>query len=155
MNKYRISVRYETGNSFTSEEVTDLLDPVWENLDIAKENLRRIKEHYDQYLELTEVSYKRKDVNVILKGNMDKDWFVCELKPFHIGRDHVISEDLKKKLKDDEWENRPDVYMAKYTLRLKLDNGNDYQMTTFWMGQFERLREIEIVTDDTDMKITF
>jgi hypothetical protein len=155
MLKYKISLRYETGNSLHSEEVTDSLDPVWENLDIAKDNLRRIKEHYEQYLTLNGCSYNRKNVNDALRSNMNKDWFVCVMKPFHIGRNHAISEEYKKTLMDGEWENRLDEFMAEHTIRLKLDNGNDFQMTPYWIGQFESLREAEIIPDNTDMKITF
>ncbi len=45
---YKIIVEYETGDSFGSWDASDEIGP-WTNLDIAKENLLRIKEHYEIY----------------------------------------------------------------------------------------------------------
>lgn len=47
--KYNIKIRYETGDSFHSENTEEVLDYNWTNLDIVKENLERIKEHYKWY----------------------------------------------------------------------------------------------------------
>lgn len=47
--KYKINVHYQTGNSFGTSEIREFLDYEWENLDIAKECLRRIKDHYAWY----------------------------------------------------------------------------------------------------------
>lgn len=41
---YRIKISYSTGNSFGSEDTWDYLELTWKNLDVAKENLQRIKE---------------------------------------------------------------------------------------------------------------
>lgn len=49
MKQYEISVDYETGNSFGSERCRDSVELKWEFLGIAKENLKRIKEHYEWY----------------------------------------------------------------------------------------------------------
>lgn len=51
MGKYKIKISYCTGNSFGSEDTEDLVELDWDNLDIAKENLQYIKEHYKQYEE--------------------------------------------------------------------------------------------------------
>jgi len=49
MSMYDIEITYTTGNSFGSERlVEDLCNPVT-SLDVAKENLKRIKEHYIKY----------------------------------------------------------------------------------------------------------
>ena len=40
--KYQIKLSYTTGNSFGSEEREELLEYVWENIEIARENLKRI-----------------------------------------------------------------------------------------------------------------
>jgi len=45
--KWRIRIDYETGDSFGSENTHDYLDIEWENLDMAKESLRRIKNHFE------------------------------------------------------------------------------------------------------------
>jgi hypothetical protein len=50
MGKYRIKISYETGDSFGRHDEEDLLDYEWDNLDMAKESLRRIKNH-DEYIE--------------------------------------------------------------------------------------------------------
>ena len=46
---YRIKISYSTGNSFGSDDTWDYLELTWKDLDIAKENLQRIKEHYTLY----------------------------------------------------------------------------------------------------------
>ena len=46
--KYRISIHYETGNSFGRETLTEFLDGA-SSLETAKENLCRIKAHYLYY----------------------------------------------------------------------------------------------------------
>ena len=52
LKKYRIKISYQTGNSFGSEDTTDYLEITWDDIDIAKENLQRIREHYEMYKEL-------------------------------------------------------------------------------------------------------
>lgn len=47
--KYQIEVSYETGDSFHTENTSDFLEETWTDLTIAKENLKRIKEHYEYY----------------------------------------------------------------------------------------------------------
>lgn len=47
---YKIKYYYQTGDSFHTEDAEDILSECsWENLEIAKENLQRIKEHYEYY----------------------------------------------------------------------------------------------------------
>jgi hypothetical protein len=130
MNKYRINISYYTGNSFGSEDVEETLDPIWENLDIAKENLIRIKEHYQMYFDMNHTWGRNNKPDDILNKHRDKPWFV------------------------DEQGSMPQYY-AEHTLNLKLDNGNDYRISAFWCGYFEGLYEAEIIADETDMKISF
>lgn len=47
--KYFIEIFYETGGSFNLWDETDKLELQWDNLEIAKENLERIKKHYLWY----------------------------------------------------------------------------------------------------------
>jgi len=47
--KYKIKYEYKTGNSFGSHDEESILEYDWEDLEIAKESLRRIKEHYKWY----------------------------------------------------------------------------------------------------------
>jgi len=44
--QYRIKYSYRTGDSFGSEDRVDVLEFTWENLEVAKEVLKRIREHY-------------------------------------------------------------------------------------------------------------
>lgn len=45
--KWQIKVGYATGDSNGSESATKVLEMEWESLDLAKQNLQRIKEHRD------------------------------------------------------------------------------------------------------------
>jgi hypothetical protein len=51
--KYKIKYRYKTGDSFHTEEKERLLEYEWENLEVAKECLKRIGEHYKWYASKT------------------------------------------------------------------------------------------------------
>jgi len=53
---YKIQYHYHTGDSFHTEEREDLLEFEWKDLDVAKECLKRIREHYRWY-ESKENSY--------------------------------------------------------------------------------------------------
>ena len=123
--KYRIKYNYNTGDSFhTKEGLEAYLECSWENLEIAKANLQRIREHYE--------FSKRMDLS-----------FSWEQKK---------AEDSEKVAKTKDW------YIKKYAtscLKLQADNGNFFQFYAPWCGYFESLNEIEIVADNTDMKVCF
>jgi hypothetical protein len=59
---YDIKIEYITGNSFGSEETENMLDLPTASLDVAKENLKRIKEHYKIYKLKNNYSSKYKDI---------------------------------------------------------------------------------------------
>lgn len=44
---YAIRVNYRTGDSFNTWDESETLELKWKNVKIAKENLQRIKEHYE------------------------------------------------------------------------------------------------------------
>jgi hypothetical protein len=72
--KYKILIRYVTGDSFESYDTSDYLEFEWDNLDICKKNLIRIKEHYNYINDINSYDSKiRKSAEKIAK---DKDWFV-------------------------------------------------------------------------------
>lgn len=50
MKKYIIEISYRTGNTFGSEDIIEGLGYSWDNLDIVKENLKRIKLHHEWYI---------------------------------------------------------------------------------------------------------
>lgn len=124
--KYTLRIDYSTGNSFGSEDVITDLEITWDDLDIIKQNLRNIKEHYYMIEEL-ENFMNRKKYDEILAQYRNKDWFVDE----------------------------NDVYMNQYYIYLKADNGNKIRISTFWIGHFEKLHSIEIILsekEENDMK---
>jgi len=124
MGKYKIKIHYQTGDSFHNEDAIDILEIDWESPEIAKENLKRISEHYKFYKSLNSFSPK-KPREELIEENKTKEWFV------------------------------PGDYEFEYCLKLKLDNGNEVQISPFWCGYFERLNMVEIIQDDGDMKIIF
>lgn len=123
--KYQIKYSYRTGDSFGNSDEESTLDLEWDNLDIAKENLKRIKEHY-QYYEAKNVSYikyefnKRKaKIKEILATAKDKDWY------------------------SEEYD---------FCLILKTDDGKDWKISAPWCGYFETLYGAEIIGVDSDLK---
>ena len=150
---YSIKISYSTGNSFGSHDEIDFLDLTWSNLDIAKENLRAIKEHHDMY-NLIEGYSTRKNAYKHILDNSDREWFVNVQKLFCKSQNRAIDEKQKSMYVDD-WEYRIDADFATNCLKLKTDNGKLMQMSAFWCGYFEQLQEVEIVLLDTDMKISF
>jgi hypothetical protein len=129
MNKYQIQVTYQTGNSFSSEEVTELWGPTYSNEDVAKRNLQRIKEHYELYmLHNKDWNADKTQLKVALKKASHKDWFAGE------GKSHQY------------WE---------YSLKLELEDGTFRKQSVHWCGYFESLWNAEIVTEKSDSKISF
>jgi len=53
MRKYKIEISYQTGNSFGSSDEVDFLEYEWNNLDMAKESLSRIRNHHEYCEEYT------------------------------------------------------------------------------------------------------
>lgn len=47
--KFQIEANYTTGDSFGSENVTDVLEYEWQNEEIAKKNLKALADHYRAY----------------------------------------------------------------------------------------------------------
>ena len=76
MNRYKIQVRYITGHSLKSEEDIKLLDLEWNNLDIAKENLQAIKEHYQFYTEIDKVTSEKEHRKVFTK--YENNWWLVK-----------------------------------------------------------------------------
>jgi len=155
MVEYRIKISYSTGDSFGSEDTTSYLELTWQNIEIAKENMIRIKEHYEMYRSINRYN-KPLTQDELFCNNMKKEWFVNKPKLFCISSGSAIDEKDKKKVGSGNWEYRPDDYSAKYCLILKADNGNRMQMTAFWCGYFETLYSAEIeINNDNMMKISF
>ncbi len=122
--KYSILISYKTGDTFKSEDKESYVEGTWENLNIIKQNLKRIKEHYLWYSETqNHWKYSKKQYAELLK-------------------------------------NKPDFVNDKYNwaLNLFLDNGQEYQYSTFWCGQFEilygaKIEEVKEVDEDLEFTI--
>ncbi len=153
--KYKIKISYQTGDSFGSEDTVDYLELTWDNLENAKENLQRIKEHYNFYKSTDYYRGTRKDYINLMKSMVDKPWFVNEPKLFHIISDNCIDEKHRKKCKEEDLEYRPDDYAARYRIKFKADTGKEMQIGCFWCGHFEKLYSAEIEVEDESMKIVF
>lgn len=79
--KYRIKITYDTGDSFRNEYgIESYIEFEWENLDIAKENLKRIEAHYEYYQKLNgHLRYKSNKTDQEIKGQYSReDWYVEE-----------------------------------------------------------------------------
>lgn len=134
--KYQIKYYYQTGDSFGSSDETGILEMKWENLDVAKANLQRIKEHYEMVLAISSASWeirtgKRNDTRKdITNKYQNKDWFV----------------------------NDKDYTMRENCIILYADNGNLWRFWCPWCGYFERLHSAEIIhveLENDNMKINF
>lgn len=129
---YQIKVKYQTGDSFGSQDTEDIIELDWNNLDVAKQNLQRIKEHYEQYRQLNgwRNEYGHKDRDSIIEKNKTKDWFV--------GEDNTT------------WST------PEYCIKLYTDDGKPFQISCFWCGYFEYLHGAEIITSgDSDISFSF
>ncbi len=143
---YKIKINYRTGDSFNSFDTEDTIELTWKNLEIAKQNLQYIREHYEMYKECD--SYKTVNQEVF-KKYLDKEWFVNNPRLFSISNKCAIEE--SKKIEGD-YEYNPDEYFARYCLKLKTDDEQFYQLHCFWCGYFETLYSASIEIDDSDMK---
>lgn len=138
MTKYKIQYNYDTGDSFKTEQgLTGILNFTWENLDIAKENLQRIKEHYNFY-----------------QVNNNTNWpeFIADKKRYETkDESNIRIENIKNNARTKDW------YDGKYDfyLKLKMDDGIFYTTHPEWCGYFETLNYVEIISDSLDMKIEF
>lgn len=138
MKRYCIKADYITGNSYSQETIKDYqIELTWDNLDIAKENLQRIKEHHKFYRRLHNWDTRSETKDKILLSAIDKPWFA----------DNGVKDKY----------GYMDIY--EYVVILKTDEGEDYQYHVPWNGYFESLQRarIELVQPeiDSDMEISF
>jgi hypothetical protein len=133
--KYKIKLWYSTGDSHGSEDTSGVLEMEWANLDIAKENLRRIKEHYICYKVDSCYSGKKgyyfnilsPEHKLMYNTKEQKDWYIIEKfwKTYH------------------------------HSIVLKTDNGDPWQISPFWVGYFENLKEGKIISEGDDTHFEF
>lgn len=110
---HRILVDYLTGDSFSSYEVSDVLDWEWTDEKILKENIAAILEH-DEFCQNYENDFlSNKERERLIDRNRDKFWFV-----------------------------NGNIYgkpACLYEINLKLDNGKIVKQFCSWRGYFEKL----------------
>lgn len=119
---YQIEIHYQTGDSFHTEDVEQRIDFVWQDFEVAKENLRRIEAHYKFYQE-TGRNYHMSFKKMKQKYGKEK-WFVD-------GRN--------------ERGGCNPQFLAGYALNLVKDDGEEFRYSTFWTGYFEHLYGASIV----------
>jgi len=116
---FKIKYSYRTGDSFHSEDSEGILDFDWIDLQLAKQALQRIKEHYLWYESVT--SYSRFNPNTLERP----DWHVKELD-----------------------ENGLDKSTIQSMIVLQMDEGKQVQFWCPWCGYFETLYGAEIVLNE-------
>ena len=125
--RYGITIHYQTGDSFGSEDTTSEVGCSWTNIDKAKEALQSITEHYRARHEFGSIPHTKQDV--FLEKLKETKWF-----------------DVSK---ESSW-------IWPHCLNVEKDDGTVQRISAFWCGHFETLYSAEIsVEGDTDMKVTF
>lgn len=158
--KYRIKYTYDTGDTFSNQYgLEGFLELDWENLEVAKDNLKRIKEHYSLYELLEGYNNRYKDHQKILEENRNKDWFVASDRLVVFKEDSpdsfwAIDEKDKAKVEKEGMKTKYiiDETTAQHQIRFKTDAGKEWQIWAPWCGYFERLVGAEIVGEDNEMK---
>jgi len=138
---YRIKVDYTTGDSGGTWPVTDYYvhpsyneplygkDVAWGNIEVAKENLKRIKAHY-----LWVESYESYEYRYGKAGALPIPDFVSS----HF--DLVL----------DSYGNRKYIKNGGRCIYLLMDDGSESRFDTNWIGYFEHLNGAFIVAEEED-----
>lgn len=160
--KYKILYNYDTGDSFHNDYgLEEYLELEFNDIEVAKQNLKRIEEHYKQYKECNGYSLKKRNDQDIFKENLGKDWFVKVTRPCILKKDgkfdRVIDEKDIQRFIEAGYEigQYIDEYYANHCIILYADNGNPMQIHCPWCGYFESLNSVEIVEDKSDRKVYF
>lgn len=129
MNKkhYDIRIYYKTGDSFNSYDREDMLEIPMESREIAKENLQRIKKHWEIYESKHSYPYK-KDIEY-------PDFYITE---------YLDEDDTNYKWSCDG-------------IKIKINETKEHNILhPFWIGYFEHLHGAEIVlVDDEEDEMSF
>ncbi len=151
--KYQIRYTGTTGDSFSTSEMNDTIELEWNDLDVAKANLIRIKAHYQQYEEMESWSIRKKRTNTqIIESNLNEDWLVVETKigAFKDGQFRTVIDKKQISLYEGLGYEIKDVYDETYAqncIKLYTDNGTVFQMCCPWCGYFETLGSVEIISN--------
>jgi hypothetical protein len=121
---YEIEYCWDTGDSNGSKNgLLSILEGTYKNIEIAKENIKRIAEHYEYY------------------RLMNDTWAIRCYK----GKEKAQKEKERNK-KLEEAKSKP-WYNEKYDFVLKLlaDNGKEYEISAPWCGYFDRLNSVRVI----------
>lgn len=163
MGNYRIKYNYDTGDSLNNEcGLEDYIELDFDDIVVAKENLKRIEAHYKQY-EAIESFYSRNDTQKIIEENQNKDWFVKVEKPcifYKENRKRTYQAIDKERIeyykkKGKEVGTFIDSSSATHSIILYTDMGKPFQFHCPWCGYFETLNFVEIVENISDRRIEF
>lgn len=128
---YTIKIDYRTGNSFGCHDEEGKIEGEF-SLDIAKENLKRIKAHYNLY------QIRNNYYSIGLSDKGEKSLKEAQTEPWFYSGDGTYG----------SWE---------YELYLLENDGSSKSHSTFWIGYFERLisaRIISKIPEDDGMNFT-
>jgi len=126
---YNIKAIYTTSDSFNPpEETFTVFGLNNKDIELAKENLRRLKEHYEYYQAKNDRgSYWDKEAEkksqIIIDAAKQKPWFVPKY--------------------------------SEFSVILLLDNNVNYQISVPYCGYFEELISLEIIMTNEDRKVEF
>lgn len=122
---FEIELTYKTGDSFNTYTEQTTLNESWDNIEIASENLKRIRAHYQLYSNRNAyVSCMSKKAEQTIEKAKSEPWFV----------DCKRNDDCEP----ESWED---------AIRLLKDDGTDYILKyPDWIGYFEQLERGEIIT---------
>lgn len=126
--KYEIQIEYQTGNSFGRSDETSVINDIsWNDLDVAKENLKRIKNHYKW---INSYDYW-----------MDEPLSVPKfLKDFWNGKIYNSNNSISCDVK--------------HYIPLLTDNRKIFKCYAFWCGYFEKLYSGKIIGEENDMEFS-
>lgn len=120
--KYKIKITYDTGDSFHTEcGLETELEEEYSTLELAEENLTRIKEHYVLREAQDEVGRRWFSKDDKRKAELEKIIAEAKNKPWYV-------------------EKHPDI-----CIKLLLNNRKEWQISAFWCGYFEHLQSAEII----------
>lgn len=125
---YNIEVRYKTGDTFKTYDTKTTIEGNW-NLETAKENLKRIKEHYKYY----------DNRNQFVSMAMEK-------------RENELFEKLEQERFFTDKNN------WNWSIMFLENDGSSKKYSVEWCGYFERLLGASIVgvmPDESDMEFEY
>ena len=123
---FTIQVTYTTGNSFGSEEVTEEIGLVWKDIELAKNALQSIREQYFLADDNSSLNYKACDALALT--------FEWARQLDNIG------------LYSTSW---------RHSIAVLMDDGTYRQLSTSWIGYFERLDKAKVVPVSVDGDLSF